>query len=86
MGVFALAREQAQMRASPDYVSFYRIHQVEWIAGMCALVGIPTPPEVGCLALAEQATTTITRRVRAAICQHCWAQGVPFLGTIPRYR
>jgi HAD superfamily hydrolase (TIGR01509 family) len=55
-----------RVRAAADYRSFDRDYQVEWLGGMCALVGIETPPEEECLYLARRAAAFITRRVQAA--------------------
>ena len=55
-----------RVRAAADYRSFDRDYQVEWLQGMCALVGIETPPEEECLYLARRAAAFITRRVQAA--------------------
>ena len=57
---------QRRVQAAADYRSFDRDYQVEWLQGMCDLVGIETPPEEECLRLARRATAFITRRVRAA--------------------
>jgi HAD superfamily hydrolase (TIGR01509 family) len=55
-----------RVRAAPDYSSFDRAYQVEWLRGMCELVGVGTPPEEECLHLARRAAAFITPRVRAA--------------------
>ena len=55
-----------RVQAAADYRSFERAYQVEWLRGMCMLVGIETPPEEECLRLARHAAAFITRRVRAA--------------------
>ena len=57
---------QKRVQAAADYRSFDRDYQVEWLRGMCELVGIETPPEEECLRLARHAAAFITRRVRAA--------------------
>jgi len=54
------------LQAAADYRSFDRACQVEWLRGMCELVGIETPPEEECLRLARRAAAFITRRVHAA--------------------
>lgn len=57
----------ARLRAAPpDYASFERAYQRDWLGGMTALVGVPLPPEEEGLALARHASAWITRRVRAA--------------------
>jgi HAD superfamily hydrolase (TIGR01509 family) len=55
-----------RVQAAADYRSFDRDYQVEWLRGMCELVGIETPPEEECLRLARRAAVFITRRVQAA--------------------
>jgi hypothetical protein len=55
-----------RVQAAADYRSFERDYQVEWLRGMCELVGIETPPEDECLRLARRSAAFITRRVRAA--------------------
>ena len=55
-----------RVQADPDYRSFERAYQVEWLLGMCELVGVGTPPEEECLRLARRAAAFITCRVQAA--------------------
>ena len=55
-----------RVQAAADYNSFDRAYQMEWLRGMCELVGVVAPPEEECLRLARRATSFITRRVRAA--------------------
>src|SRR6266581_3269207 len=55
-----------RVQAAPDYRSFDRAYQMEWLQGMCELVGVGTPPEEECLRLARRAVTFITCRVQAA--------------------
>jgi HAD superfamily hydrolase (TIGR01509 family) len=55
-----------RVQAAPDYGSFERAYQVEWLQGMCELVGVGTPPEEECLRLARRAAAFITCRVQAA--------------------
>jgi HAD superfamily hydrolase (TIGR01509 family) len=55
-----------RVQAAPDYRSFDRAYQVEWVQGMCELVGVGAPPEEECLRLARLAEAVITRRVSAA--------------------
>src|SRR6266849_2501339 len=55
-----------RVHAAADYRSFDRDYQVEWLRGMCELVGIETPPEKECLHLARRAAAFITCRVQAA--------------------
>ncbi len=53
--------------AAADFVGFYRAYQLLWVAGMCALLGLPTPPEEERLDLAYRALGWITRRIQAAL-------------------
>ncbi len=55
-----------RVRVAADYRSFDRDYQMDWLQGMCELVGVETPPEEECLRLARRAAAFITRRVRAA--------------------
>lgn len=57
---------QARVQAAQDYVRFERTYWLDWIHGMCQLVGVQTPPEAECLELARQAEIYITRRVHSA--------------------
>ncbi len=50
-----------------DFVGFYRAHQLRWVARMCELLDLPTPPEKECLDLAYRALGWITRRIQAAL-------------------
>ncbi len=56
-----------RVQAAADYRSFDRAYQVEWLRGMCELVGVSTPPEEECLRLARRAAAFVTRRVHAAL-------------------
>jgi HAD superfamily hydrolase (TIGR01509 family) len=55
-----------RVQAAADYRSFDRDYQVEWLRGMCGLVGIETPPEEECLRLARRAAAFIPHHVQAA--------------------
>jgi HAD superfamily hydrolase (TIGR01509 family) len=57
---------RSRVQAAPDYGSFERAYQVEWLQGMCELVEVGTPPEEDCLRLARRAAAFITCRVQAA--------------------
>ena len=57
---------RGRVQAAADYRGFDRDYQVDWLWGMCELVGVETPPEEECLRLARRAATFITRRVQAA--------------------
>ena len=57
---------QARLRAAPDYASFDRQYQIDWVRWMCDLVGVSAPADEECVALGHAATRSITPRVRAA--------------------
>ncbi len=59
--------QSASTLAAADFVGFYRAYQLRWVAGMCELLGLPTPPEEECLDLAYRALGWITRRIQAAL-------------------
>ncbi len=64
--LFELDAWRRRVRAAPDYRSFDRTYQVDWLRGMCEVVGVGTPPEEECLRLARRAAAFITRRIQAA--------------------
>jgi HAD superfamily hydrolase (TIGR01509 family) len=57
---------QIRVQAASDYASFDYTYQLDWLGGMCEFVGIPTPPEEECFALACRAVAYIIPRVYAA--------------------
>ncbi len=57
---------EARLQASPDYRSFDRAYQLDWLHGMCALVGVPAPADDECYTLACQVSAPIPSRVRSA--------------------
>src|SRR5260221_4815688 len=59
--------QAASALAAADFVGFYRAYQLRWVAGMCELLDLPTPPEEECLDLAYRALGWITRRIQAAL-------------------
>ncbi len=59
--------QSASLLAAADFVGFYRAYQLRWVAGMCELLDLPTPPEEECLDLASRALAWITRRIQAAL-------------------
>jgi len=65
--LFEPAAWQRRVQAAADYKSFDRAYQVEWLRGMCELVGVGIPPEEECLRLALRAAAFITNRVQAAL-------------------
>ncbi len=59
--------QSASALAAADFVGFYRAYQLRWVAGMCELLDLPTPPEEECLDLAYRTLGWITRCIRAAL-------------------
>ncbi len=59
--------QSARALAATDFVSFYRAYQLRWVAEMCELLDLPTPPEEERLDLAYRALGWITRRIQAAL-------------------
>lgn len=57
---------EARLQASPDYRSFDRTYLIDWLQGMCVLVGVSAPADDECFALAHQASAAIPPRVRSA--------------------
>jgi HAD superfamily hydrolase (TIGR01509 family) len=57
---------QTRLQLATDYKSFDRTYQLDWLRGMCELVGIGVPAEEECFALARRATAFIIPRVKAA--------------------
>jgi len=49
------------------YAGFQRQYHIEWLHGMCKLLDLPLPPEDEAVAMSQQATHFVTRRVRAAL-------------------
>lgn len=64
--LLAPARWHARLEAAPSYAAFERAYQLDWLAGMCARVGVPMPSETEALALAREATAVVIPRVQAA--------------------
>jgi beta-phosphoglucomutase-like phosphatase (HAD superfamily) len=56
---------QARLKAATDYRTFEDDYYIYWLGEMCRLVGIPRPPDEESIALSRQASTWITRQVRA---------------------
>lgn len=54
------------LQATSTYPDFERIYWLDWLNGMCALVGITPPGEEESIKLAQQAEAYITPRIRAA--------------------
>lgn len=65
-GMFEQGAWQARMHAARGYADFDRTYQLDWVRGMCRLVGVPTPPEEECLHLAWEVGASIPARVNTA--------------------
>jgi hypothetical protein len=63
--IFEPAAWQARLQASLDYRSFDRTYQLDWLQGICVLVGVPAPADEECYTLAHQAAEFILPRVRS---------------------
>ena len=57
---------QERLRAATDYLTFDYTYQLDWLHGMCAIVGATPPPADESVKLAHEASAFITRRVRSA--------------------
>src|SRR5258708_39291889 len=55
-----------RVQAAADYRRFDRDYQVEWLRGMCGLVGLEAPPEEECLRRGPRASAFIIRAGHAA--------------------
>jgi HAD superfamily hydrolase (TIGR01509 family) len=72
---------QARMRSAPDFASFDRQYEFDWLRGMCELVGVTVLPEEECVQLARRANAFIIPRVRSALpgaadtVRHLYRQG-----------
>jgi HAD superfamily hydrolase (TIGR01509 family) len=55
-----------RVRAAPDHASFYRAYHIDWLGGMCDLVGVPRPVDDVAASLAHTATRSICQSVRSA--------------------
>ena len=55
-----------QAFADADYESFERAYYLDWLGGMCAIVGVSLPPEEESIDLARRATAWIIPQVRSA--------------------
>jgi HAD superfamily hydrolase (TIGR01509 family) len=65
--MFDPAQWQARLQAFTDYQSWDAAYQLDWINGMCAIVGVPAPPAEAAIELAHQASVDIITRVRSAV-------------------
>src|SRR5258705_1453648 len=58
---------EARLQAHGDFHSWDAAYQLDWINGMCAIVGVPAPRAEAAIELAHQASAHIMARVRSAI-------------------
>ena len=65
-GFFEPSAWQARLLAAADYESFERAYYLDWLGGMCAIVGVPRPPEEESIALSREATAWVLPQVRSA--------------------
>ncbi len=56
----------ARLLAAPDYVTFERTMQIDWLHNMCAYIGVSAPAEDESLHLTRRANAWVTCRVQAA--------------------
>ncbi|MBV9229549.1 MAG: HAD-IA family hydrolase [Chloroflexi bacterium] len=57
---------RARLQAAADYASFQYSDNLDWLRGMCEVVGIAAPAEEECVELVRRASASIIPRVRAA--------------------
>lgn len=55
-----------RLQSAHDYHQFAQAYDLDWLKGMCVLVGVAAPTDDECAQLVRQATDLIIRRVRAA--------------------
>src|SRR2546430_15807467 len=59
--------QSASALTAADFVSFYRAYQLHWVAEMCDLLDLPTPPDEEHLDPADRGLRRVTRRLQAAL-------------------
>jgi HAD superfamily hydrolase (TIGR01509 family) len=64
--MFEADRWSLRLQAAADFASFDRAYQIDWLQGMCEIVGVACPPEEECIELGRRAAAAIISRVRAA--------------------
>jgi hypothetical protein len=83
---------RSRILSASDYASFNQAYQLDWLQGMCEVVGIAAPPEDECVELVRRAEAYIIPRVRAALpglwmrFAPCTVRGtgcIPLLGNRP---
>lgn len=63
--LFEPERWEARLQAASDYADFERRYFLDWLSGMCEVVGVAAPPEEECIALARRANARITSQASA---------------------
>jgi HAD superfamily hydrolase (TIGR01509 family) len=56
---------EERLRSLGDYPTFDRGYQIDWLGGMCDLVGVPRPPDDEALSLSHAASRWVCERVRS---------------------
>lgn len=64
--MFEADRWSLRLQAATNFASFDRAYQLDWLQGMCRIVGVESPPEEECIELGRRASAAIISRVRAA--------------------
>jgi HAD superfamily hydrolase (TIGR01509 family) len=64
--IFDLGNWRTRVEAASDHASFDHAYQIDWLAGMCALVGVLVPSEETCFELGHLAEEYVCKRVHAA--------------------
>jgi HAD superfamily hydrolase (TIGR01509 family) len=57
---------EERLRSLGDYPTFDRGYQIDWLGGMCDLVGVPRPPDNEAVSLSHAATSWVCQRVRSS--------------------
>jgi beta-phosphoglucomutase-like phosphatase (HAD superfamily) len=58
---------QSRIGTFASHADFQREYELRWLGGMCAHVGVPTPPAEVAVAMARDAAVHVARHARAAI-------------------
>jgi FMN phosphatase YigB (HAD superfamily) len=64
--LFEQSAWEHRLKSAPDYDSFERTYFVDWMAGMCAYVGVPCPSPERSIEMGRAAYAWIVPRVRAS--------------------
>jgi hypothetical protein len=65
--MFDPAQWEARLQTFTDFNSWDAAYQLDWINGMCSIVGVPAPPAGDAIELAHLASAHIIAHVRSAI-------------------